>query len=59
MLADDFVEILAVLDQYKDTMGAIGAIPISRNQSHYLLPCAIVSYPLNPFAGGRKNSSAT
>jgi hypothetical protein len=50
-----FVEILAVLDQYKDTMGAVSEFPISKSNSW---PPVTISqsfpYPLNPFAGCRK-----
>jgi hypothetical protein len=49
-----FVEILAVLDQYKDTMGAVSAFPTSKSISWPRHHISIVSFPLNPNAGGRK-----
>jgi hypothetical protein len=49
-----FVEILAVLDQYKDTMGEVSAFPISKSISWPRHHISIVFFPLNLFAGGRK-----
>jgi hypothetical protein len=46
-----FVEILAVLDQYKDTMGAVSAFPISKSISWPRHHISIVSFPLNLFSG--------